>query len=229
MPKIVKIYAGSVINGWLIEKDLGIINGRRFVSAICKCDNKKTIAYTKIFSGITKSCGCESSKYFEIRNLGKLDQQKIKEILNYDPDAGTFTWKKRPSTKINAGSIAGCKNPDGYIVIAIDKKQYQAANLAWLYMTGEWPFLQIDHINRVRDDNRFCNLREATLTEQQYNQGICSSNTSGHKWVRHDKQRNQWMVRSKLFGYIGRYKTKEEAIKVAEKQKEKMDNILFQK
>jgi HNH endonuclease len=46
---------------------------------------------------------------------------------------------------------------------------YRAGRLAWLYMTGEWPKNQIDHINRDKADNRFCNLRDVTQTENMRN------------------------------------------------------------
>ena len=32
--------------------------------------------------------------------------------------------------------------------IGVTEKLYQASRLAWLYMTGKWPNLQIDYINR---------------------------------------------------------------------------------
>ena len=35
-------------------------------------------------------------------------------------------------------------------------------------MTGEWP-KEIDHINRIKDDNRFCNLRITTRSLNNVN------------------------------------------------------------
>lgn len=42
----------------------------------------------------------------------------------------------------------------------LDNRMY-AHRFAWLYMTGEWPE-RIDHINGVRHDNRFINLRSVS-------------------------------------------------------------------
>lgn len=42
---------------------------------------------------------------------------------------------------------------------------YKASRLAWLYMTGEWPKYEMDHINHVKDDNRWVNLRDVTPAE----------------------------------------------------------------
>jgi HNH endonuclease len=50
-------------------------------------------------------------------------------------------------------------NSDGYRVIEIDETEYFAHDLAWLWMTGEFPKGQIEHINGIKDDNRWCNLR----------------------------------------------------------------------
>jgi hypothetical protein len=48
-------------------------------------------------------------------------------------------------------------------------------------MTGEWPKTQIDHINLDKADNRWCNLREATQSQNFANTRILASNGSGFK------------------------------------------------
>jgi hypothetical protein len=63
---------------------------------------------------------------------------------------------------------------------------YREHRLAWLYMTGEWPTHEIDHINGDRVDNRFCNLREATASENRWNSRKRVNNTSGYKGVSWD-------------------------------------------
>lgn len=95
-------------------------------------------------------------------------QDELKERLTYDPETGVFTWKK--ARKGNTGRTAGTHDRDGYIVIHLYQRQYRAHRLAWLYVYGEWPRNQIDHINGIRDDNRILNLRDVTPRENSQNQ-----------------------------------------------------------
>jgi hypothetical protein len=58
---------------------------------------------------------------------------------------------------------------NGYITIGFKYKHYLAHRLAFLYMTGQWPKEQLDHINGIRDDNKWANLREATPGQNSTN------------------------------------------------------------
>lgn len=91
-----------------------------------------------------------------------------------------------------------------------------ASRLAWLYMTGEWPQHEVDHENRVRDDNRWCNLRQATSSEQKMNTVIRSDNTSGVKGVGWSKRQGMWHARVKAYGvqyHVGYFADLDEARK----------------
>lgn len=92
-----------------------------------------------------------------------LTQERLKEMLRYDPETGHFWWLKRGGrrSKVKFDQPAGYPNFYGHIVIGIDNKRYYAHRLAWFYMTGAWPEREIDHINVVSGDNRWINLREA--------------------------------------------------------------------
>ena len=91
---------------------------------------------------------------------------RLREVLNYDPVTGIFTWKTRIADRIKIGDVAGTVYGLGYRLIRIDGQQYHAHRLAWLYMTGAWPVHGIDHINGERDQNQFINLRDVP---PQYN------------------------------------------------------------
>ena len=90
-----------------------------------------------------------------------ITQERLKSLLTYDPGTGEFRWRaKRP--RCTVGALAGTTTYHGYTVIKLDGATYRAHRLAWLYMFGTWPDTELDHVNRIRSDNRAVNLRKAT-------------------------------------------------------------------
>lgn len=116
--------------------------------------------------------------------------------FNYDQETGIFTYKVRRSQACKVGSIAGsvCKK-DGYVRIRINDKAYLAHRLAWLYVHGEMPEEQIDHINGKRSDNRISNLRKAHLEENAKNRNLQRNNSSGFKGVTYSHRHRKWAAR----------------------------------
>ena len=102
--------------------------------------------------------------------------------LDYDPETGFFTWVGDTGNQYR-GTRAGSIEKKGYRQIEAEGFRYMAHRLAWFLMTGSWPKHQIDHINGIKDDNRWCNLREATNAENKRNAGRRADNTSGYKCV----------------------------------------------
>ncbi|MFA7308099.1 MAG: HNH endonuclease [Hyphomicrobium sp.] len=150
----------------------------------------------------------------------------VRSILDYNPNTGVFTWRHRPrehftderASKIwntrYAGTTAGCIKSDGYARIAIDNIRYFAHRLAWLYATGFWPACQIDHVDLVRSNNIFSNLREATHSQNRANRRAQSNNTSGVKGVSLHKQKNKWQAQICVIGKtlrLGYFDTREDA------------------
>jgi hypothetical protein len=127
------------------------------------------------------------------RNLITID--RLKEVLDYDPQTGIFTWKVRTAKRTIVGDTAGCPNKKGYIYIRIDTVNYRANVLAWFYVTGQWPSDQIDHENCKRGDNRFSNLREATCTNNAHNRPMRKTNTSGYTGVFWRKGTRRWQAK----------------------------------
>ena len=92
-----------------------------------------------------------------------LSANELREKLAYDALTGIFTWKKRASSRVLAGAVAGSfEKCSGYIVLKINGCLYKAHRLAWLYVNGKWPEQLIDHINGQKSDNRICNLRDVS-------------------------------------------------------------------
>ncbi len=151
-----------------------------------------------------------------------LTQERLIELLEYDPSTGVFTRKKSTNNQTAPGQIAGHPNADGYVTIRVDKVSHVAHRLAFLWMTGKYPDinLQVDHINGIRNDNRWSNLRLVTARTNQHNR-ISTDNrpgrTSKHLGVSHKKLgRRRWeasiRVDRKLI-YLGRFSTEAEAAK----------------
>ena len=87
--------------------------------------------------------------------------EALKKCLAYNPITGCFRWLVTTG-RAKVGIIAGCLHHEGYRLIKINWRKYPAHWLAFLYMKGRWPKSQMDHINGLRADNRWKNLREAT-------------------------------------------------------------------
>lgn len=109
----------------------------------------------------------------------------LKERLHYDPETGDFVWMRHFHQYL-VGSIAGSLNSQGYRYISVNKKLYKANRLAWLYMTGEWPKLLIDHKNGIRYDDRWENLRLASASQNCMNRKLRADNRIGLKGVHED-------------------------------------------
>lgn len=122
-----------------------------------------------------------------------LTQERLKELLSYDPETGVFTRIVSTSSNAKAGQVAGSVNKiSGYREIRVDDTLYYGHRLAWLYVYGSWPEHQVDHANRIRSDNRICNLRSASSLENSQNQRLRSTNTSGLKGVTWHKAGKKW-------------------------------------
>lgn len=103
------------------------------------------------------------------RNASPLALDDLKRLLTYDSEAGQFYWRVAIPGRHAAGDLGGYPTEKGYIRITVRGQEYAAHRLAWFYMTGGWPKDQLDHINRDKADNRWCNLREATNGENMMN------------------------------------------------------------
>lgn len=144
-----------------------------------------------------------------------ITQERLTELLHYNQDTGIFTWKVSLSNRVQVGHVVGEHITRGYKEISIDNKPYRAHRLAFLYMTGAFPINTVDHINHIRGDNRWGNLRDVSHCDNHKNQTIRRTNTSGHTGVYWNKQRTMWQsyitVNGKML-YLGRFINKDCAI-----------------
>ena len=140
-----------------------------------------------------------------------LTQERLKDLLHYDPETGVFTRKVALSPKTRVGEVAGGKCSLGYWQISVEGKLHRSHRLAWLYIKGKWPKHQIDHIDGNKCNNSFRNLREANFNQNSFNRPKQSNNTSGYKGVSWHDKANKWTAEIKAYGVkrrLGLFKSK---------------------
>lgn len=179
---------------------------------ICDCqlqlpENERAIISVqgrKLREGITTSCGCmrrisnkKSNSYEIIGNVVKMYSSNDKYFLIDLDDlerVKEFCWQVSKS-----GYVRSMKP------MINGKRQYLA--LHRFIMDCSNPSLFVDHINHNTFDNRKCNLRIVTPTQNQYNVKPCAYNKSGVRGVRFDKYNNKWVAemsinkKNRILGY----------------------------
>lgn len=145
------------------------------------------------------------------RPVNDVSPERISELFMYAPETGHLFHARN-------GARADRPYAKGYrcVWISIEGKsrQFCAHRIAFVLMTGRWPIDQIDHINRVRSDNSWSNLREANGAENSRNEGLRANNTSGLRGVGWNKSREKWRANIKVNNkqmYLGSFYTKEAA------------------
>lgn len=138
---------------------------------------------------------------------------RLRALLSYNSATGVFTWRVDRGGKARAGTRAGSVGPSGYVLIGIDGEKYYGQRLAWLYVTGVWPAVKIDHRSTNRSDNSWLNLREAD--DFQNAQNAKGKRSSGkHKGVYWDAQTGKWRAQVVAKGVtisLGRFSDLDEA------------------
>lgn len=157
-----------------------------------------------------------------------LTQQRLKELVSYDPETGEMYRLKALSRRNHVGDKLGNAQYGGRLRAVVDGKAYRIHRLAWLYMTGSFPEIgiEIDHINRIPSDNRWSNLRLATPSQNKANRKMYSNNTSGHRGISYDNRsgnRKRWRVYLNFYGpkIMKTYSTLEEAIEARDVAEQK--------
>lgn len=148
------------------------------------------------------------------------DPALLRETFSYDPEIGCLMWLPRPWIK--TARPAGTPSRKGYLRV-FDKRFGNKAvhNVIWAMMTGGWPpkGFTVDHINGIRDDNRWSNLRLATPSQQNQNATVRSDSKSGLRGVSFHVS-GKWQAKIVVAGKrrsLGLFHTKEEASEAYQK------------
>lgn len=141
--------------------------------------------------------------------------ERLREVLAYDPNTGALTWRVDIHAGVRAGAVTGSlgESNGGYGRISLGGKGWLAHRVAWAIFYGRWPHCALDHINRDKGDNRICNLREVTPSENARNceriirRGPGSLGTTKigeNRWQAAIKYRRKWK-------YLGTFNRQEDA------------------
>lgn len=167
-----------------------------------------------------------------LKLLKELTQQDVIDLVLYDPISGKCYWRVRGVqwfsvgthnsaqqncnswNKKNAGKEIVRKTDTGYITPRLLGSNVKLHRLIWFRETGEWPD-QIDHINGVRLDNRWCNLRNVSVLENNRNLKKRRTNKSGMTGVSYSNERQKWCASIGVNGRViplGRFNVFEDAV-----------------
>lgn len=127
-------------------------------------------------------------------------EQKLRAKIDYNPLTGALKWKSRHSGQMVEDLTADRLMLDGYRRVTAGGKSIQAHRVAWLLQTGSFPTNQLDHINGIKDDNRWVNLREATRAQNMHNRKLQKNNKSGVKGVSWQASSKKWRATLKANG-----------------------------
>ena len=131
---------------------------------------------------------------------------ELTTALRYAKGDGGIYNTRDLAPRARAGAARGQLAPSGYIVTNLVHRQTAAHRLAWFLVTGEWPD-QIDHINGVRADNRWVNLRAVDSKTNSENNHVA-------RGYHYHKAAGKYMARIRTNGvehYLGLFSTPEEA------------------
>lgn len=127
---------------------------------------------------------------------GVVDIDRVRQLIAYDADSGTFTWLvNRKGSAARVGAAAGCNRPDGYVRIIIDGRIDYAHRWAWRIAVGPIPHgMEIDHIDHNPSNNALANLRLVTRSGNRKNRSRDSRNKSGINGVHWSVNARAWCV-----------------------------------
>tara|TARA_R110002167_G_scaffold343325_1_gene552328 strand:- start:96 stop:581 length:486 start_codon:yes stop_codon:yes gene_type:complete len=142
-----------------------------------------------------------------------MNKEMVRDLFEYRED--NLYWLKTGKGRGDTSKPAGTVNAKGYRRITVKSNRYYAHRLIWLYVNGDFPDNDIDHINGRPLDNRIENLRDATGEENNKNAKKRCDNTSGHVGVHWCKAVEKWMAKIAVDGerkYLGVFNILEDAV-----------------
>ena len=142
----------------------------------------------------------------------KIDPKVLKDVLDYNPDTGALTWKKRPVSMFREGTYPTERSAQkwntkyagkpaftsfddgGYHAGSVLGEIHKAHRVIWALVHGYWPKEEVDHINGTRSDNKLINLREVSSAVNGRNTALSKNNKSGYSGISWHQNSQTWRV-----------------------------------
>lgn len=138
---------------------------------------------------------------------------QLRQWFDYEPETGILKRIVKVGRNCSLGPV-GYLDSYGYPRIKLSGRSVRVHRIVWAWMTGKWSEIDIDHINTVKSDNRWVNLREATRSENSANRGMPKNNTSGQKGVCYKRKRDSYQAQIRVGGrllFLGYFKKADDA------------------
>ena len=195
---------------------------------VCKCDCGNVVIVTSdlLTSGHTMSCGCLAKDLTRERNIARRTQNEY--IIDRENNIAVGITSSGVKFAVDLDDFEKIKpykwhnTEDGYIQAHdFDKKRTTLRlNRVVIGVQGEdWINNHVDHINRIPEDNRKCNLRIATNSENLRN--------IYRKYVSYHKASKKWYARITCDGerkVLGLYDTEKEALEAIKEYKRSLND-----
>lgn len=200
----------------------------------CSCENKPKVVVrgVQLHSKKTQSCGClqiERTRESNIINKKKYNTYDLSGEygIGYTNKGEEFYFDLEDYDKIKDYSWHIGAN--GYIAakrINNSNKNVFMHRVVLGLIDVPYKEVEVDHIHgkETRNDNRKCNLRVATNSQNQMNKGLKSDNTSGVTGVNWNKRIGKWhsrITKNKNEIHLGFYDNFEDAVKARKEAEEK--------
>tara|TARA_R110000824_G_scaffold360843_1_gene548602 strand:- start:32 stop:472 length:441 start_codon:yes stop_codon:yes gene_type:complete len=115
--------------------------------------------------------------------------------------------------------LKGSINSDGYVLVDLfnngkrsNKKIHRL--LAEHFIENPYNLKEVDHMNRIRNDNKLTNLRWVTHSQNNQNKSVNKNNKLGIKNICYHKQKNKYQYKKTISGItvLKYFDTLEEAL-----------------
>jgi len=174
---------GKKFGSLTVVEMVGVRNHNALWKCQCRCGKFTEKITNSLYRYKNISCGCW-----------------VMHTLKYSPTTGMFYRNGIPVTG---------KTKCGYHRIHHRRRHILAHRLAWEMIHGPIPEgMQIDHINRIRDDNRIDNLRLVSSAENRWNSEGLKGSTSKYKGVSYVASKRKWIAQCSIGGvakYLGQF------------------------